>query len=146
MTTTSLEATVIDLKCPIAEYLPLTPIQIGTTYYLSELGITVFEVSEDWAVWIKGYRKEISGDHVQVEFTLVFTEPTGLFEKPALLNIPITFKYKVSELPVITLDDPMTKYVRLKVSQISEIALAEAKLGGQAAAEAIAKALPKLKR
>lgn len=137
---------VLDLRTKLDEKVQLAPIKNGALYYLSQEGHTIFEISEDYAVWLKDYeKKERNNGTIVISLTVTLTEPTSFQEKEALAEKRITFSYNPGRPETMTTDETATRFIRKKIVRSSGKIEAEATIGGQAVADAVTAMLRRLR-
>jgi len=136
---------ILDLRTKLEEKIELSPIKNGAMYYLFDAGYTVFEIAEDYAVWIKDYEKATFLDGtVEISFTVTITEPTSLYEKSALAEKLIAFSYHPGKPETITLDESAARFLRKKIVRLSKQVEIEATMGGQLVRDAVIELLEAL--
>lgn len=132
-----------DLKTHTAEMADLAALSAGFSYYLVEAGHTVFDVGEDYAIWLTDYTRTKRGNSWHVRLQVKLTEATAFKEKEALASLWIEFDYDAQGSQAITTDEPVFRFLRKKLSKLTETAAAEAMVGGKAVMDRLAELLRK---
>ncbi|MEM7180031.1 MAG: hypothetical protein AAF518_03905 [Spirochaetota bacterium] len=129
-------AVVIDLKTHLSQKISLLPMKIGTAYFLNRMGYTTLGIDEDYAVWLKEYKKtKIAATSYKVEFIVAITKPSFLLEKDAFVEKSFTYQYDLKKIDEIELDNSLLQLLRKKMQHYSKHSYQQAVLGGEMAAK-----------
>ncbi|MCB1156816.1 MAG: hypothetical protein H7A25_12985 [Leptospiraceae bacterium] len=132
-----LNAYVFDMKTHIGEKTDLLPLKIGTAFFLKAAGHTLFSVDEDYAVWLKNYKKEKKDGVYSVEFTVSVNKPSLLLEKQSLYEKRLAFTYKEGENHAVEMDTGLLGILKDKLKHYSVNAYQEASIGGSMASKEV---------
>ena len=129
-------AVVIDLKTHLSQKISLLPMKIGTAYFLNRKGYTTLGIDEDYAVWLKEYKKtKFAKTSYKVEFTVAITKPSFLLEKDAFAEKSFAYQYDLKKIDEIELDNSLLELLRKKMQHYSKHSYQQAVLGGEMAAK-----------
>jgi len=137
---------VLDIKTKMSEKAELSPLKIGTEIFLIKKGIKILDTGEDFAVWIKDYRKVKDGNRCTVTVLVKITPTTAFAEKAPLAEKTVSFMYATEPSKNIDIDDATTKVLREKLQRNGELAMTEARTGGEVVADAIIELYNKVKK
>ena len=134
----------IDLKTKLAEKLEFSAIKVGATYFLYKDGVTVSDVGEDYAVWLKNLKRTYNGGNwYYYEFIVKLSYPTAFLEKKAIMEEPVEFNFSVQE-PLNYEDDGFLEHLSKHFSKVNQRIQKEAYIGGRIVANTIENMLERL--
>lgn len=146
--TTSISAIVIDLKINAEAKGRLAGFEIGIMYYLNCNNINVFDIGEDYAVWVELVSEKKINDARHYLFNIEITRPSALFKSKEILaeikNVKIVLP-AINGSVVSTTDESMLQLARKKAIDLKDQTLIECQFGGKVLTEYIIQLLKNIK-
>jgi hypothetical protein len=131
----------VDIKTKFAEKSEITAIKLGATYWLEKNGITVVNIGEDYAVWLKNLeRKFVKENEYAYSLTITLSYPTSFVEKKIIKEEVVKFEIFVNT-PVKEPEEGLDERLKRRFSKLKDRLKKEAYIGGLIAAASIIKLL-----